>query len=248
MAKGWITEKPNWQRPKGTHLADYLGHQSWSYRKWAWEFLRRNEAFISACDAASEDDLAKQAEIAATFKLKRFRHYGWDFQGTKAEAPRFLPSDVSFWSFKGTDATHHPKLSMQNGQVFVRFDVSQAILDSGAIEAQLRKAHRVLLTQLKKYVQSVGVKPPRAHKPRKDNYLRLIRLLDLLDANERKTSHSLKASALRAVNTPTAAKLSNSEVLEKYRHQIATARRYASSGYLFIASHPDATHKKKAGP
>ncbi|MBX3618633.1 MAG: hypothetical protein KF891_01375 [Rhizobacter sp.] len=249
MTKGWVTEKPSWQRPKGTYVADYAGYQSWSYQRWAWEFLRRNEGFIEACDAVAEDDLARQVEIAAAYKLKRFRHYGWEFQGTKAAKPRFLPSDVSFWVFKGEHPTHHPKLSMQNGQIFVRFDLAQAILDSGAIEAQLRKAHRVLNNQFKKYIQSAGIKPPRAHKPRKDDYLRLIRLLDLLDADGRKATHSLKASALRAVNNddPAAATLTVSEVLARYRYQIATARRYADSDYQFVAAHPDAI-PKKSGP
>ena len=63
------------KRPDGLSLDRYKGHEKWSYRRWAWEFLRRNEDFIAACDALNRNEKT-EIEIAEEFHLADFKHYG----------------------------------------------------------------------------------------------------------------------------------------------------------------------------
>lgn len=51
--------------PDGTDLDFYmkLNVHKWSYRRWAWEFLRRNRKFIEACKSVVNENADEQAKI-----------------------------------------------------------------------------------------------------------------------------------------------------------------------------------------
>ncbi len=67
---------PKTNRPDGLSIDRYKGHEKWSYRRWAWEFLRRNKDFIKACEAldrkeGTEEEIATfcSSKFAVTFPL-----------------------------------------------------------------------------------------------------------------------------------------------------------------------------------
>lgn len=66
-------QKTTKRRPSGENLEDYDGHDRWSYRRWAWEFLRRNDQFIGACRALEDGDEPRRDEIAKQVGLKKFK-------------------------------------------------------------------------------------------------------------------------------------------------------------------------------
>ena len=55
-------------RPDGLSIARYKGHETWSYRRWAWEFLRRDDDFIRACAAVDHNE-GTEPEVAKEFHL-----------------------------------------------------------------------------------------------------------------------------------------------------------------------------------
>ena len=234
-------------RPKGTatDLHRYKGSHDWTYRQWAWQFLRRNPRFIEACKSVQPDDVARQEAIAAEFKLKSFRDYRLGFRDKQAPSPRFLPADVSFWQFRGTAKVYKPRLSLREGEVLVRFDLSQAALDRGALDAQLRKTSEILKSELDGYLAAKNLKPPKGHKPRKQGFLKLLRLLDLLDADGRDASDLLRATALRALFPTRCKGLSDSEVRRSVGHHIERARAFSENDYLYVAASPDRKKPKK---
>jgi hypothetical protein len=82
-------------RPTGLTRDEYRGHEKWSYRRWAWEFLRRNQEFIRAC-RESRGDPERQAQVATEFGLKRFKPYTEGF--TTNKRPMFSAASVDSWS------------------------------------------------------------------------------------------------------------------------------------------------------
>ena len=76
-------------RPDGTDTDRYKGSMKWSYRRWAWEFLRRNEEFEMVCrqaDANGSDE--EKARIASEFGLRSYKSYAEPYVG-KSGRPRF---------------------------------------------------------------------------------------------------------------------------------------------------------------
>lgn len=234
-------------RPKGTDsdLHRYESSKDWTYRRWAWEFLRRHQGFIKACNSVQPDDVAGQEAIAAKFKLKRFRDYRLAFRTSEAPSPRFLPADVSFWPFSGANQVYKPGVSLQDGQVLVRFDLSQTTFDSGALDAQLRATSDLLKRHLVGYLAAKNLTPPKGRKPRKQGFFKLLRLLDLLDADSRSVSPSLTATALRAVFPSRCKGLNESQVRRAVGHCIKQAREMASTNYVYVAAFPDKKKPKK---
>jgi hypothetical protein len=61
--------------PDGSNDSDYEGCKDWDYRRWAWEYLRRNLDFREACCEASKikdksERIALEGKIAREFMLE----------------------------------------------------------------------------------------------------------------------------------------------------------------------------------
>lgn len=76
LALDELPKRKKRKRPDGTDIERYAGCEKWSYRRWAWAFLRRNEHFQAACkaaDASGKDE--DKAIVAAEYGLKRYKSY-----------------------------------------------------------------------------------------------------------------------------------------------------------------------------
>ena len=214
-------------RPTGTTKDEYAGHEKWTYRRWAWEFLRRNPEFINACKAA-KDDLAKQVEVASEFGLKRFKPYT-EAYGRDRRLPVFLNAAVGMWSAVDASRKRTVSVTLREGQVLVRFNLAAGREDARAIQAQLATAEKRLKAPQTQYMKAIGAQEPKATESKPMYFVRHLRLLDLLSGKELK--RRAPGRALRWVNEDpkTKARMSDTEALGNHRHQIEQCRRRTKS-------------------
>lgn len=165
------------QFPNGLEVADYVGWESWDYRRWAWEFLRRNNNFRHACNSLPDDQearTAKKREIAGMFGLRRFKHYAEAYdEGKSAEfralavSPRPRGQSTS-WSRE-----------LRNDEVCIVFNLRPSLFGSDALDLQMKNARRIIERRADALRTSLGVdRRAAAPRPTAKSLLRKLRLLD----------------------------------------------------------------------
>ena len=219
--------------------AEYENFRAWKYKRWAWEFLRRNPEFKKACSAAG-DDPACRAQVATEFVLKRFKRHSEGYTSGSGR-PLFLSSSVSSWICDGGENSRRPRVTIKAGQVLVRFDLSVTTLDREAIEAQLRHASVIIRKRQKEYLAATGKVEPAKPSARPSYLLRYLRLLDLLDGKPRMEP----GRALSILNSNRTSRLLPAEALETCGHQIDAARELSVHGYKHLANRTGAPQPAK---
>ncbi len=100
-------------RPDGTDPERYKGRERWSYKRWAWEFLRRNEKFKTECEQAdSSASIEEKARIASEFGLRSYKSYKEPYKG-KSGWPRFTIGLVTIISHLNRDQNQDRKVRLQ---------------------------------------------------------------------------------------------------------------------------------------
>ncbi|HEY1611190.1 MAG TPA: hypothetical protein VGG24_18140, partial [Paraburkholderia sp.] len=111
--------------PDGTDVSQYEKYESWSNRRWAWEFLRRSKEFREACHKYRKTPEEKRsrigAKIAEKFHLMRFKDYTDSWSEKK---DRLLFSRCLTWA-DIPEGTEERKIntSIRRGQILMRVDV-----------------------------------------------------------------------------------------------------------------------------
>ena len=222
--------------PDGRDESDYAGHERWTMRQWAWEFLRRNEEFIAACREVAADDTAGRAEIAMQFGLKKFQHFAAPYN--RERPVKFLASHITY---RANVDSQEPKTlpavatrPLAKGEVLIRFDVSTTTTDGDALKAQIRAAGLVLRKRraaMLKGVEDSESKEKRTSHP--DVYRRYLRVLDLTRAG------LSQAEALRVLNADhdlvSDPEVKNWEVRDNLKSQLVAARKLVLYKYLALA-------------
>ena len=170
------------KRPDGLEVDRYKNLKSWTYRRWAWEFLRRNPDFIKACETVEPSTDDEKLAVAQQFGLKKFKHYKEGFK-QKSGQPIFNIGQITSIPNLESDAPLKVRISIGPGQVMVRFDLASAMMDVRALDKQLRRAKSVLNKRLELYAKYLG-KNPDSHKPKVATFGIYIRLLDCLAAKK----------------------------------------------------------------
>jgi hypothetical protein len=164
-------------RPTGINVEDYKGYEKWTFKRWAWEFLRRNADFARRCRTAGVDSTGQQA-VADEFGLKRFKDFREGY-GTGGK-PRFSDAAVASWSWM-QDQRRVRRIPIERGQVAIRFDLSATTQDIAALAAQLRNAKSILAKRQRAYLLEIAAPEPKARKNKPMYFLQSLRLLDLMD-------------------------------------------------------------------
>ncbi len=219
------------KRPDGSDLNAYAGWESWTPRRWAWEFLRRNEKFIEECkqaDTAKDPKAQKerQKKIKETFHLAQYLSY----RSNGFDKVRFRTSDTVIRANverKGKVRKH--TIHCFPGQVWVRFDLNGAQHASRALQAQVEHAHARLTKLLSQFEKSAPVRKP--SKPKVHGFLRHLIILDRIASGI--TEDKAVATALRLC-----ANLDPQEDKSSHRNRnwVAQAKSYAAQGYLEVAA------------
>jgi hypothetical protein len=174
-------------RPTGHYEAEYVGHEEWSNPHWAWEFLRRNDAFQQWCSTIANSGFsskAKDSKARREYGLINFKPYWEPFDGTGVRRARFVTSKIQSWS-RVTKAHReelgiYPRIPLRKGEILIKFFVNASSKSTKSIAAQLRSA-KIRLRQREK--QWTGCKAKLRPNRHKHDLLTLLRLLDLYAYN-----------------------------------------------------------------
>lgn len=222
------------RRPSGRSVEEYVGFEQWTYKRWAWEFLRRNPEFQAACDKAGEDT-GKRQQVAKRFGLKRFVRY--QRQTRRPDwAPEFDSSTVSKWSWiKGREKM--PALKFLAGDVVIRFRLAATALDDAALDAQLADAKRYMTEQRTAYLTSIQAEPREAVKAAKPIYfLRNLRLIDLLDGKYKPDREPGRALRLLHERPGAKSPMTDQEASRRFGQKISQARGLVKAGFRLLAN------------
>ncbi|CAH2944642.1 MAG: hypothetical protein PPHEMADMSA_6177, partial [uncultured Paraburkholderia sp.] len=166
------TAKPRRARSSALFRPDYKGWEHWDSRRWAWEFLRRNQKFREECDAVRG---IKKKEIASAFMLRYYRRYDRPYD----EKPRVAFAGVSSSPKPISTVSIEWPATLAHDQIALVFHLRPALHSKTAVKEPLVGAERILQsrvnhirgleTQQKMYPQ------PHLDKPK---FLLCLRLLD----------------------------------------------------------------------
>jgi hypothetical protein len=90
MSTSEVKAVPKYDRPNGMTIEPYKKALKWSNKHWAWEFLRRNEAFQKATLAAKDGSPEEQQSVARRFRLRKFKGYWEEYNHPVNGKPRFI--------------------------------------------------------------------------------------------------------------------------------------------------------------
>lgn len=229
-ASGSTAPKQKEKRPDGTDPTRYKNIEKWSYQKWAWEFLRRNEDFISECKRIEYGTEIDKQAVAKQFELKKFKTYSESYKGGNG-CPRFLLGSISSWTNLDSDPNNQNRVTTRlcHGQVLIRFDLASVISDRKALDKQLRLAEARIKKRLVAYEKQTH-KEAAVHKMKAMNFGIYIRLLDCL---------SLGKTPLECAKLIFPSKVSDGQT-DHYLRQavkapIAAALKLADEGYIYLS-------------
>jgi hypothetical protein len=225
------------KRPNGLSLDRYKGNEKWSYRRWAWEFLRRNDEFIRACDALDnkrpDERVAAEKEIAKKFHLSVFKHCNKGYRSKESPRPKFAVRAIKkIEKLDADNSSTQPSkrtAEISAGQVWLRFDLNHEFIVDGSLDAQLRVAKRSLKTALAEYSEAKGEKPAQVKKPERKIFLELLRRLDAV------AGHHVGVQGLAALQPDEFDDLGSAERSKKANRLMQAPREYAKKVYLTLA-------------
>ncbi|WP_211632428.1 transcriptional regulator domain-containing protein [Paraburkholderia nemoris] len=148
--------------PVWSNVDDYGDYRQWTYRRWAWEFLRRNRKYIDACVRFNESrrgprggrNSAEMVAVAAQFGRWDLKHFNDPYD----EKDRYWLSErvVSHgWVERKDDG--RKTFDLVAGQVAIVFDV-RPIVSSGpaALRAMLDQATEILTAEYRELTDPEG--------------------------------------------------------------------------------------------
>lgn len=127
--------------------------ESWTFARFAWEFLRLNTEFKAACDKAVSTE--SKRKVARDYGLKHFIHYREDFDSSP-EKIRFNGADISSWSNIGTNKNKKPgpTRDLKTGEIAIYFDLNYMLKEPvKSLEMQLDQARKTLSKRLESYAK-----------------------------------------------------------------------------------------------
>lgn len=217
------------RRPEGADIDRYKNIENWSYRKWTWEFLRRNEEFIAACKKVKFRTDEEKLIVARQFGLKQFKNFSESYKGASG-SPKFSIGTITSWSkIKSEDiAIRLEKITLGSGEILIRYDLASAMQDTRALQNQLRSAEKLLNKRLKEYAAQRETEPD-SHKPKAEPFGIYLRLLDLLATGK------TQAECAYEIYPDDAPQLTPDEASSLVNKQIQKAKKYAREEYKYLS-------------
>jgi hypothetical protein len=233
-----VVKKPVKQkhpRPDGYKKEHYRNLEKWSYQKWAWEFLRRNDDFIKECEKIKEgtadgnDMDEEKLEVALKFGLKKFKDYKEGYNGESGQ-PGYSIRSISKWVNINNDksVTRTVSIKIRSGQMLIRFDLNNMLEDRRAYTKQIELAETSIKMNLKKYGELINKKAG-IHNHQPSVFGLYIRLLD--HRAQGRTYYEC-AKLLYPEKEKTYGK---SEMEQLVSNSIKAANNLAKKGYLYLA-------------
>jgi hypothetical protein len=229
---------PKIDRPVWTKPSSYLGVCDWSYRQWAWEFLRRNEEFEEATRRGRVRLPKVKAAIAAKFGRVSYKPYDEEYTRSDDDGRHWLPETVLTklaWHDDVSEA--RPFADLRLGQVALVFDLSQTLRGGvTALNSLLDHARELLLNELEVYGQNFKEREvPRVRRIPRSSLFRLLRLHDAVvhsHASEELVLKELYRSHFRTYESATASELLRAS--KTMKRELRKAKMYVGGDYLAL--------------
>lgn len=210
--------------------ARYEDHETWTNKRWAWEFLLRNPDFQKACDGLDEGATPqKKRAIARKFGLAKFKHYDEPYESGDGEStePMFISKAVSPIrpQRQGNGRWIRP-ITIRPGQLAVRFDLRLALADNRILDAQIATARKILERQLDRWRNAEEIVPKNG---RQRPMPRLLLQLKILDTRTQAGTLAEQAALIWGPGAP-AKRLTDS---------LDDAMNVATTDYLLLAAMGD---------
>jgi hypothetical protein len=216
-------------RPDGADRSRYKNLEKWSHRRWAWEFLRRNQRFIDACEKVMHGSEEDKLEIALNFGLKRYKSPADSYRG-KFGLPKFNIGGISYFPNPRPNDSDVRKIktTLDVGDVLIRFDLLSAFDDVKALTKQLQRAEVILNEQLKEFSEQFGLVPA-SHSHKVGTFLTYLRLLDAL------ASGKTPIQCAEMLYPDQSIKKDSVEKRLLVKNQIVAANEYANNKYRSLS-------------
>ncbi|WP_144030082.1 transcriptional regulator domain-containing protein [Burkholderia sp. AU16741] len=210
--------------------ARYEGHETWTNKRWAWEFLQRNDDFRAACDELDEETTPqKKKAIARKFGLAAFKRYDEPFGSSNGESiePMFISKAVlPIRPRRQRNGLWTRPVAIRPDQFAVRFDLRLALEDDRILDAQVETARKILEQQLDRWRRAENIT---AKKGRKRPMPRLLQQLKILDARACAATVAGRAALVWGPETPP----------KTFTDALDDAMNVATNDYLLLAAMGD---------
>ncbi|OEZ88602.1 Uncharacterized conserved protein [Janthinobacterium sp. OK676] len=174
------------QRPSWDDEHAYDISVNWSFRRWAWEFLRRNPEYQAIKPNARGPGYRDLYARFGRTTLKDFnQHYDTPTPGDESRA--WLPERHSGFYVPKFSSERELNLTLKQGEVAVVLDLSRTIsAGRAAVESMLSHVRADLMAEMDRYESLLRLKDaplPKIKKPRRHKLLIRLRILDAIYAN-----------------------------------------------------------------
>lgn len=213
--------------PDGADISAYDGWETWDYTRYAWEYLRRNDEFRSACEElqkfTGDDRDAKKREITERFLLGKYRHCDAQIAGGKSIA--FQALQISPFKPESTSW----QMQLKNYQAAIVFDLRPSLYAKDAVKVQLDNARNAIEKRLSKLRQLDGSKGKAAATTiKRAAHLHRLRVLDARRAGRswEEIADLLQTEADRNIDI--------ADRVERVRKDYKAAKDLVEFGYLKV--------------
>jgi hypothetical protein len=214
------------KRPLGLDGASYKNYRNWSYKKWAWEFLRRNHKYQVDCLKVENGTQDEKQQVANDYGLTEFKKYTHAFKGKKSRAPNFFIGVPSISKNKTDKEISKKRIEITKNQIVVRFDLQYFDMYKWSINTQLERVMGLFNKE------QLSQRAPYAIKP--DKFIYYLRLLDCTSNTTDKPTQ-LKCY-LNLNNITDTTKEDRHELQLKVKDQLERALEIAEVNYLYYGA------------
>lgn len=223
--------------PNGMDPDDYKKCMSWSYRKWAWEFLCRNIEFRNASDKAVNGTEKDRTLVAKKYGLVKFKYYE-EVQTNKSIYPTFKDGAIKCRENLSSESKEE-KINVAPGQIVIRFKLTAKSNVQQSLDAQIKKAKAKLKKKADEFHkllnQKIGSKNPKANLF--PTYLRILDM-QVQGLNTKEIIRSL--NSLPPESTTKYSDIENIDsIIRGTQRYIESAEECASTLYRYIALRPN---------
>lgn len=218
--------------PNGNNVNDYAGYETWDYRRWAWEYLRRNRNFRKACEEAEiikpeSKRKSRKNKIAEQYMLRRYKPCDEPYDTGRRPrifAIRPSPEPKSTSKLKWT-------ISLRHDQVAIVFNLRPALYSKTAIDALIDTARQRILQRVD-HLKTIEKGNAVHASPHLDHKMHLwnLRLLDATLAGMTPMQIARASWYKAPVGVPKA------NVSDQIRKQRDTALELTEFGYIALAT------------
>ncbi|MFC0351792.1 DNA -binding domain-containing protein [Undibacterium danionis] len=219
----------------------YVGHENWSHRRWAWEFLRRNSEYAKSPTELHESMSARARRFGRVEYKLPDSEYGLD-----DESRLWLAEIVDdFYVCKTDKRREASRLSLKNEDAFIIINLEKTVKTGrtaiNSILSDLKGKLNNALDQIEKEREALDMRGPKIVKPRRHL---LIHRLKLFDAYSCGASEEQIIRMITKKAPPTGEKLK--AIRARIKRTMLHAVEMVNGGYLSLVPLDYIQNKSKA--